>query len=130
MYKYVKPYKKICILKQRVAARRLQRRLEFFTLTTQSDGFSGSTVVETSMGYYWAEIASVNSDSRQASNIVAMGINDFSGVFKITMRYYSMFLQPKKIRIKKADTLYEIINVSVIDERGTKVELTIKERAR
>ena len=113
--------------KQRVLARRLQSRLEVLELTPLPDGFGGSTVTEKSLGFYWADVNSVGSGGRTATNLVALGITDFSDVLKLEMRYYTMFQNPKNLRIKKGGLLYEIMSVSNVDIRNIKCEIMVKQ---
>jgi len=114
-------------MEQRVKARRLQRRIEYYELTAVPDGFGGSTVEETLIREYWAEIRSASQNIRTATENATLGIQDFSEVFIITVRGAVAFNEPKKYRVKFEGLGYEVLSVQTVDLRGTRTQLVVRQ---
>lgn len=113
-------------MEQRVKARRLQRRVEYYVLQAQPDGFGGSTVERTKIAEWWADIRSISSSSAARANIAVMGVTDFTELYKVTVRSRAEWDNAKTYELKFGNNFYEVLSVQNIDQRGTRTELTIR----
>ena len=112
-------------MRQRVNARRLQRRIEYYSLAPVPDGFGGSTVGETKIKDYWAEVRTTEPGSNLTDQ-AALGELDFTQVYKITVRSDVEFKDPKKYELRFGGLRLEVLNVENVDLRGTKNVITAR----
>ena len=110
-----------------INSRMLQKRIEIFSLNAQDDGFGGKTVNEVSMGFYWADWRSIDSNSKTITNLQELGLKDFSQIFRVTLRANVLVENIEKIRVKYNGTIYDILNIQEIDVRKVKTVLIVKE---
>jgi len=110
-----------------IDSRRFQKRIEIFSLSEQNDGFGGKTVVEVSLGFYWANWRTVSDNSKTITNLQGLGLKDFGQIFKVTLRANVLVEDIEKVRIKYNGIVYDIVSISEIDIRNIKTVLILKE---
>ncbi len=105
----------------------MQKRIEILNLDARSDGFGGETTLEVSMGLYWADWRTINSDSKTISNVQDLGIKDFSQVFKVSLRSNVLLEDIERTRVKYNGVIYDIVSVQEVDFRNIRTVLIVKE---
>ena len=110
-----------------INARKLQKRIEVMTLSAVNDGFGGKEVQEGASSFYWADWRSMSSLGKNITNLQELGINDFSQIFKVTVRKNDIFDDTEKIRIKYKSVIYDILSTQEADLRGIRINLIVKE---
>ena len=113
-------------MNQRVNARRLQKRVELFQKVAIGDGFGGSTINSVLVNSYWTEFKSSKSSGTN-TDLTALGIQDFSMVYTLTIRDNVQFNDPKLYDVVYKGFRYEVLSIKRIDLRGTKTELIVRQ---
>lgn len=108
-----------------IGSRRLQNRLTIQELIAVPDGYGGSVVQVDSSFSIWAEVQSVNSNARN-TDLVALGVQDFSEVFKVITRYRLETKNPKDYAVIFNGDEYTVLSVKNIDARDIKTEILIR----